>query len=320
MKIQFMKYRWYSIIGSLLVLLGTLLVTEYHFGGFNKGIDFAGGIKIEVAVNEKITADTLRAFFSQKNIPAQVFATDKDQRNTIKIEIGGQTEVLLTAEAEKNKADLEARGFAVNSVDYLRAMLIDSLANKKESDVQFINADHVGPTIGKYLTVAAVKVLSVALILITIYVAFRFRLNFAVGALFASIHDLVITFGVIGVLQIPLSVPVVAALLTILGYSINDTIVIFDRIRENLQGQEELGIDKVVDRSIVQSMTRTINTTTTTILAILPVYFLGGEGLRDLALVLIIGILIGTYSSNLIAAPVVVIWDNIVKRRRFKRA
>jgi preprotein translocase subunit SecF len=173
----------------------------------------------------------------------------------------------------------------------------------------------VGPTIGKYLQTNALYLVGVALILITIYVAFRFRFNFALGALIASVHDLILTLGVIGVLQIPLSVPVVAAMLTILGYSINDTIVIFDRIRENVHGQEELGIEPVVDKSIMQSLTRTINVTGTTLVAILPIYLLGDEGLKDLAQVLIFGILIGTYSSNFVAAPIVVIWDNFMKRR-----
>jgi preprotein translocase subunit SecF len=215
----------------------------------------------------------------------------------------------------RNRAELDKKGYPVNAVDYTRYLIQTKILPPNAPTIEFSAAEQVGPTVGKYLQTNAIYLVGVALLLITIYVAFRFRFNFAIGALIASVHDLMITFGFIGILQIPLSVPVVAALLTILGYSINDTIVIFDRIRENIHGQEELGIEPVVDKSIMQSLTRTINTTGTTLISIIPIYLLGDDSLKDLARVLIFGILIGTYSSNFVAAPIVVIWDNYSKRR-----
>lgn len=310
-----MKVKWVSIIGSLLLLVGLLVVTFQKFGGFAMSIDFAGGIKIELSKSENLTVESLRSFFEKEKISATVQLVDKASGDRFKIEIGGKTQQELTARAETAKAELEAKGYPVNAIDYTRYLIQSKLLPAGAKKLEFSAAEQVGPTIGKYLQTNALYLVGVALILITIYVAFRFRFNFALGALIASVHDLILTLGVIGVLQIPLSVPVVAAMLTILGYSINDTIVIFDRIRENMHGQEELGIEPVVDKSIMQSLTRTINVTGTTLVAILPIYLLGDEGLKDLAQVLIFGILIGTYSSNFVAAPIVVIWDNFMKRR-----
>jgi preprotein translocase subunit SecF len=315
MNLHVMKVKWVSIIGSLLLLVGLLVVTFQKFGGFAMSIDFAGGIKIELSKSENLTVESLRSFFEKEKISATVQLVDKASGDRFKIEIGGKTQQELTARAETAKAELEAKGYPVNAIDYTRYLIQSKLLPAGAKKLEFSAAEQVGPTIGKYLQTNALYLVGVALILITIYVAFRFRFNFALGALIASVHDLILTLGVIGVLQIPLSVPVVAAMLTILGYSINDTIVIFDRIRENMHGQEELGIEPVVDKSIMQSLTRTINVTGTTLVAILPIYLLGDEGLKDLAQVLIFGILIGTYSSNFVAAPIVVIWDNFMKRR-----
>ncbi|MFZ5628101.1 MAG: protein translocase subunit SecF [Spirochaetota bacterium] len=315
MNLHVMKLKWVSIIGSLLLLVGLIVVTFQKYGGFAMSIDFAGGIKIELSKSENLTVESLRSFFEKEKISATVQLVDKASGDRFKIEIGGKTQQELTARADAAKAELEAKGYPVNAIDYTRYLIQSKLLPAGSKTLEFSAAEQVGPTIGKYLQTNAIYLVGVALILITIYVAFRFRFNFALGALIASVHDLIITLGVIGVLQIPLSVPVVAAMLTILGYSINDTIVIFDRIRENVHGQEELGIEPVVDKSIMQSLTRTINVTGTTLVAILPIYLLGDEGLKDLAQVLIFGILIGTYSSNFVAAPIVVIWDNFMKRR-----
>ncbi len=315
MNLHVMKLKWFSLIGSFLLLVSLLIVTFQKHKGFALSIDFAGGIKIELPKTDKITGDSLRTFFDAEKITATVQIVDKASGDRLKIELGGKTQQDLTQRAEAEKAAMEKKGYPINAIDYLKYLIQTKLLPANAAPIEFSAAEQVGPTIGQYLQTNALYLVGVALLLITIYVAFRFRFNYALGALIASVHDLIITVGVIGVLQIPLSVPVVAALLTVLGYSINDTIVIFDRIRENSHGQEELGIEVVVDKSILQSLTRTINTTATTLIAVIPIYLFGDEGLKDLAQVLIFGILIGTYSSNFVAAPIVVIWDNLMKRR-----
>ena len=315
MNLHVMKLKWFSLIGSFVLLVALLVITFQKHNGFALSIDFAGGIKLEIQKSDKLSVDSLRAFFESEKISAAVQIVDKASGDRMKIEIGGKTQQDLTARAEADKVNLEKKGYPINAIDYLKYLIQNKLLPANAPAVEFSAAEQVGPTIGAYLQSNALYLVGIALLLITIYVAFRFRFNFALGALIASVHDLIITVGIIGVLQIPLSVPVVAALLTILGYSINDTIVIFDRIRENIHGQEELGIEPVVDKSIMQSLTRTINVTGTTLVAVIPIYLFGDEGLKDLAQVLIFGILIGTYSSNFVAAPIVVIWDNFMKRR-----
>lgn len=315
MNMRVMKLKWFSLFGSAILLVALLVLTYQKHNGFALGIDFAGGIKLEVKKTDSVNADSLRTFLEKEKITATVQIVDKAAGDRFKIEIGGSTQQELTAGAERERAALDKAGYPVNAIDYLRYIIQTKMLPANAAKLEFPAQSQVGPTVGKYLQNNALYLVGVALLLITIYVAFRFRLNFALGALIASVHDLIITVGVIGILQIPLSVPVVAALLTILGYSINDTIVIFDRIRENIHGQEELGIEPVVDKSIMQSLTRTINTTGTTLISIVPIYLLGDDSLKDLAKVLIFGILIGTYSSNFVAAPIVVIWDNFMKRK-----
>ena len=315
MNFHVMRFKWINLSVSLILLVGLLALTFQRFGGFALSIDFAGGIKIEVKTGDKLHAEALRNFFDKEKIAATVQLVDKASGDRVKIELGGKVQQDLAARAEAARAELDKKGYPINAIDYTKYLIQTRLLPANAPVIEFSAAEQVGPTIGKYLQTNALYLVGIALLLITIYVAFRFRLNFALGALIASVHDLILTLGVIGILQIPLSVPVVAALLTILGYSINDTIVIFDRIRENIHGQEELGIEHVVDKSIMQSLTRTINTTGTTLIAIIPIYLFGDDSLRDLAKVLLFGILIGTYSSNFVAAPIVVIWDNIMKRK-----
>lgn len=312
-----MKVKWIS----LTVSVGLIAVLAYSVfglqGGFRKGIDFAGGIKLEIEVNEAVTTDKLRDVFKELGIEAIVQQASKTVFDVVKVELGSQDVIRLKEEAETRLEELQKAGFSgnsVNSVDYLKFLLIEKLAPGHPEKLSILDTNHVGPTVGDYLQDSAIRLLLITVALITVYITFRFRFFYAMGAMGALFHDLFMTLGFIGLLQIPLSIPVVAALLTILGYSINDTIVIFDRIRENKHGNEKISFEKLVDQSINQSITRTLMTSVTTLIAITAVYLLAGEALEDMALVLIIGIVIGTYSSSFIASPIVVIWSKFSKR------
>lgn len=308
----FMKLKWATLGGSLLVAVAGFFAMQELHGGFNEGIDFSGGLKIELIETDEFQSDTVKNILKKNEVNADVQRAREGETVVVKIEISGANEVAVEKKAEESGKALQEAGYTVSAADFIRYLLESEIPNVKP---EFLSVDHVGPTIGVYLRKTAITALSIALALITVYVAFRFRLNFAVGALIASFHDVVITLAIIGLFQIPLSISIVAALLTILGYSINDTIVIFDRIRENMHSQKEAGIDRIIDISVMQSITRTVNTSLTTLIAILPVYLFGGAELSDMALVLIIGIVVGTYSSTFIASPVVSIWDGLLRRK-----
>lgn len=312
--IPFMKLKWVSVIISTIAIFATAFWAYEEFGGFNKGLDFAGGIVLELHENDIVNPQSVRDFLKTQNIEAVVQSAGKSDDKMVKIEIGSKQEQQLQSLANETAKELEENNYSINSVSYLRYHLVKDLAAGDADKIRVESSSQVGPTIGDYLQESATRALTVSLVLIMIYVTFRFKLNFAVGALAALMHDLVLVMTLIAVLQIPLSVPVIAALLTILGYSINDTIVVFDRIRENMEHHENIGMEHLIDRSISSSISRTIITSVTTLIAVSSVYFLGGDTLSDMALVLILGIIVGTYSSIFIASPVVVFWDRFFSK------
>lgn len=174
----------------------------------------------------------------------------------------------------------------------------------------------VGPSIGESLRKDAVKLGIIAMIMMTIYLAFRFEFKFSVGAMIALVHDVTLSFLLCGLLGIEIDVPVIAALLTIFGYSVNDTIVVFDRIRENLSVGHSAKFSNVIDRAVSQTLSRTILTSATTIFAILSILIFGGDTIKNFAIVLLFGISIGTYSSIFVASPVVLAWEKYIKKNK----
>ena len=175
--------------------------------------------------------------------------------------------------------------------------------------------DFVGPSFSRLLGEQAVWLITVAFALIFVYILFRFRAAFAVGALLALVHDIAIMLGVLGTLQLEISTATIAAVLTIVGYSLNDTIVIFDRIRENDTLMRDAGTDLVINTSITQSLSRTLITSLTTLVAVLAIYIFSTSSIKTFALSLMIGVVVGTYSSMFVAAPTVLIWRQIQARR-----
>ncbi|MDH4200580.1 MAG: protein translocase subunit SecF [Spirochaetia bacterium] len=308
-----MKLKWVSLIGSTIIIAAALYYVYSQKHGFRKGIDFSGGIKLEVELTDAITVEKLRNFFKNIKVDGVVQKAGKGIDNVAKIEIGSQDGESLEKKAADDKKFLSFGKYSANSVDYLNYLMMATFNVEK---VNFLSASHVGPTVGDYLQKSAVKLLLMAVIFITLYITVRFQFDFAVAAMVALFHDLFITMGFVGVFQIPLSIPVIAALLTILGYSVMDTVVIFDRLRENLKKTgTNVAFEKQVDISINETLSRSFNTTMTTLLSILAIYFIADETLRHMASVLLFGISVGTYSSNMIASPVLVIWNRFSKQK-----
>jgi len=201
--------------------------------------------------------------------------------------------------------------------DELEVAIVKDLENVfGDNTVVVLQSDYVGPRFSSSLASQSFSLTLTALFLILIYIWFRFKLGFAVSAITALFHDVLIMLGVIGTFQMEVSTTTIAAVLTIIGYSLNDTIVVFDRIRENqllLKGDR---LDNIINISITQSLSRTIITSLTTLLAVLALYFFGSGSIKDFALNLIIGIVVGTYSSIFIASPVMLGWSNVARKRK----
>ena len=266
----------------LLVSLGALATK-----GLNFGIDFTGGTLVEVKFDKAPAIGDVRAAISPKGYG-----------NAMIQEFGSPEEILIRVQNN----DAESSSTISNAI-------LDGLGEAFTADaVEMRRVEFVGPQVGEELTRAGIMAVLVAMLAILVYVTFRFEFRFALGADIALLHDITIVLGLFSLTGKEFTLPVIAALLTVIGYSLNDTIVVFDRIRENLAANRkrktpETEVD-VVNGSINQTLSRTIMTSLTTLLVVLALFLLGGEVIHDFAFALIAGILVGTYSSIYVASPV----------------
>jgi len=288
--IPFLDYKFLAF-GLSLAMLVVFSAGTIINGGLNFGVDFVGGVKIVAKFDG--TADEAGIRDVLKDLNPMVQQIGQDEKN----------EFIVSTKLASGKTSSEA--------DFEK---VKKLIQSRYKNVEFLNIENVGPAIGNFLKKSAIKLFFVALIIMTIYLAFRFQFKYSVGTMAAILHDILLSIVFCGITGIEFNIPVVAALLTIFGYSVNDTIVIFDRIRENVQIQSKQTFDDVINRSISQSLSRTLLTSLTTLFAVLSLYLLGGEGLNDFAAVLLFGIFVGTYSSIYIASPVLIYWERAVSR------
>ena len=265
------------------MLLSCALILVSIFSLFtlklNVGIDFTGGSIIEVGYQQAAELEPIRQALDSEGFG-----------DAIVQHFGSASEVLirLVPEVDKDKAELSTQ-------------IIGLLQNISDSPIDVRRVDFVGPQVGKELTEDGGLAVLYALIAILIYVAFRFEYRFSLGAVAALIHDVMITLGFFSVLQLDFDLSVLAAILAVIGYSLNDTIVVFDRVRENFRKIRKKTPLEVVNISINQTISRTLMTSFTTLLVLLSLFFLGGEAIHAFALALIIGVLVGTYSSIYVA-------------------
>ena len=273
--IPFMSYRRFATIGSLVLLV--ISIGSLSFKGLNLGLDFSGGTLIEVSYEEAADLVDIRDLM-----------TDNGFDDFQVVNFGSNSDVLIKVADKNGNSQLG---------DVIYKFLLDADPSTELKRIEF-----VGPQIGSELRDQGGLGMLVALGMILLYVAFRFQYKFALGAVAALAHDVVIILGLFSLLSWDFDLTVLAALLAVIGYSLNDTIVVSDRIRENFRGERGFEPDEIVNRSINQTLSRTLITSLTTLLVLFALFFFGGDMIRGFSQALIIGVLVGTYSSIYVVA------------------
>lgn len=279
--IDFMgKRRWAVMLSSalILILIGSLIIR-----GLNFGIDFTGGTLIELGFPESVKLERLRGALKAAGLDravVQYFGTTRDVL------------IRLAPKAGENKADLSNR--------------VVQVLRDAAGEVDVRRVEFVGPQVGEELREKGGIAMVVALLLILIYVALRFEYRFSFGAVIALVHDVIITVGFFSVTQIAFDLSVLAAVLAVIGYSLNDTIVVYDRIRENFRKMRKASTLEIINSAVNDTLSRTLMTSLTTLLVLLALFFFGGQVIHGFAVALIVGVLVGTYSSIYVASTAVV--------------
>ena len=279
---DFMGKRRQAFIFSLALIIGSLISLATR--GLNFGIDFTGGALVEVSYQEAVELDQVRSRLAAAELG-----------NAVAQYFGSAREVLIRVPQTQGK----------NNVDASDAII--AALREPGLPVEVRRAEYVGPQVGEELQEDGGLAMIYALIMIFIYIAFRFQRLFSVGAIAALAHDVIITVGFFSITQIDFDLTVLAALLAVIGYSLNDTIVVFDRIRENFRRIRKGAPVEIVNASLNQTLSRTLTTSLTTLLVLAALFSLGGEIIRPFSTALIVGVLIGTYSSIYVASPVTLV-------------
>tara|TARA_Y100001970_G_scaffold241008_1_gene304221 strand:+ start:533 stop:1426 length:894 start_codon:yes stop_codon:yes gene_type:complete len=277
MKIHFSKY--FKTSNILSAVFFTVSILFILFKGLNYGIDFKGGTLFEIQTNKNIS--TLNIRDTLKNLQLG----DVNVKN-----FGDKGNFLIKVEQTNNN----------ETIPLIKKYLLENLSD----EINFRRVEKVGPKVSSELLKSGVISICLALFAMLFYIWIRFEWQFSLGSIIALFHDVVITLGIFSLLSIEINLSIVAAVLTIVGYSMNDTVVIYDRIRENLSKYNRINITEISDISINETLSRTLITSVTTLLALFSIFFLGGEILKGFSFAMIVGVFIGTYSSIFIASPV----------------
>lgn len=280
------KRKLAMIISGVVILLG--LASLVINGGPNYGIDFVGGTLVQVKFAENTDAGTIKDSLSTLDLGSVVVQHFGDDAN----------EYLVRVQESANNKELSR----------IISGSLESSYGAGKVDIRRV--EMVGPQVGKDLRQKGLLSILYAMIGILIYISWRFELRFAVGAIIALLHDVLITLGAFSLSGREIDLPIIAAFLAIIGYSLNDTIIVYDRIRENYGKHQKKGFTAVVNSSINETLSRTILTSGTTLLVVLALFVFGGGVIHNFAFALLIGILVGTYSSIFVASPVLIFWDD----------
>ena len=279
---KFVLYNRRAFVFSSVLIIGSLLA--FLMQGLNFGIDFKGGILVEISSSEPVDIAGLRGRMQTLEL------------GEVQIQqFGTPTDVLIRV-AEADDAVSTERDLSV----------VDAMRQDLEGEFEIRRVEIVGPQVSRELIQTGLLAVVAAISSMLIYIWFRFEWQFSVGAVMALVHDVILTIGVFSLLQLDFNLSILAAILTIVGYSMNDTVVVYDRVRENLRKYKKMDISELLDIAINQTLSRTVMTSVTTLLALIALYTLGGEVIRGFTFAMIWGVLVGTYSSIFIAAPLLI--------------
>ncbi len=274
-------YKKFNLLSLILIFFSLILLL---FKGLNYGVDFKGGTLIEIRTDQNSSNITLiRDSFNQM-----------DLGDVSVKKFGTETDFIVKFEKQKSKDP--------KFIDNIKTKLFSSIGN-----VDFRRVEKVGPKVSSELLKSGIIAIVLSLAAMLLYIWIRFEWQFSLGAILALFHDVIITLGVFSIFSLEINLSIVAAILTIVGYSMNDTVVIFDRVRENLKKYADIKIFELTNISINETLSRTIITSVTTLLALLSIYIFGGEILKGFSLAMILGVIFGTYSSIYIANPILVL-------------
>lgn len=288
--LKFVRFATLGAIVSAIAVVVSIGLAVYPFKppcfGLSCGIDFTGGTVLEISTAPKAVdlAKVRGAMSTMKLGDIQVQAFGAESSAIVRYQIPEEGQAGATTEAVKAKL------------------------SQTLGDVRFVRTDVVGAKVSKELLGKGLMALGMAILLMLAYIWFRFELQFGLGAVAALFHDIILTFGLIALLDIEFNLQAIAGLLTIIGYSMNDTVVVFDRLRENLRKYKRMPLRDVIDLSINEMLSRTLITSATGIIALIVLALFGGPSLHGLSLIMLFGILIGTYSSIYVAAPIIMLW------------
>ena len=283
-KIRFMAGRRTAFYVSITLIIASVIA--FGIKGLNYGIDFRGGILIEVQVPAGASIGTMRESLGSLGLGEVTLQ-----------EFGAPDDILIRVERQEGGEVAQLAAVAV---------VKDRLAEDLGADLDYRRTEFVGPKVGAELISSGIKAVISALLAMMLYIWFRFEWQFSLGAVAALLHDVILTIGMFAITGLEFNLATVAAILLIVGYSLNDTVVVYDRVRENLRKYKKLVLVEVLNRSINDTLTRTLMTSITTMLALLALYILGGAIIADFSIALIWGVLVGTYSSIFIAAPLLI--------------
>ncbi|MEX6632084.1 protein translocase subunit SecF [Hyphococcus sp. ECK-19] len=294
--VRFIKMRAIALVFSAFLVVGSLIAVSTL--GLNFGVDFRGGVTIEVADDEPLDIGEIRDAVTSLGLgDVQVQAINDFAGSDDAVVIFIEQQTATTEEGDDAALENEL------AQEEAAALVRDTLTDLLGDGVDFRKTDIVGPTVSGELVQKGALAVALAIGMMLIYIWLRFEWQFSVGAIVALVHDVIITLGMFAVTRLDFNLATIAAILTIVGYSMNDTVVVYDRVRENLRKYKQKPLSELLDQSINETLARTVMTSLTTMLALVSLAIFGGEVLRSFTLAMIWGVVIGTYSSIFVASP-----------------